>query len=404
VPNDKEEVMKTTLRTSKELAARGLIAPGQAEAIDVVVARYAVALPPALAALVDRSDPHDPIARQFVPDVAELAAEANELSDPIGDDTHSPVEGVVHRYPDRVLLKLVNICAVYCRFCFRREMVGPGRPAVLAKDKRDAAFEYIRSHKEIWEVILSGGDPLVISANRLRAVMAALAPIDHVKVIRIHTRLPVAEPARIDANLVRALKVNSKAVYVAVHVNHARELTAEARAACARLVDAGIPMLAQTVLLAGVNDNVQSLGDLMRALVECRIKPYYLHHPDLARGTAHLRTDIASGQALMRALRGRYSGLCQPGYVLDIPGGYGKAPIGPGYVERPATGAADYTIEDYEGRRHSYPPTPRVKPGRSIMTDGQQVEQCGSNRQPGKADKDNGDHSMPHERNVAAQD
>jgi len=325
-----------------------------------VAARYAVALPGDLAALIDRTDPHDPIARQFVPDAAELDHRADELADPIGDDAHSPVEGIVHRYPDRVLLKLTHVCAVYCRFCFRREMVGPGKAKALSAAALKRALDYIRNDRNIWEVILTGGDPLVLSARRLRAVMKELSAIAHVKVVRIHTRVPVAEPKRITPELVRALKAKGKAVYVAIHVNHARELTKAARLGLARMADAGLPLLGQSVLLAGVNDTPSALGDLMRACVECRIKPYYLHHGDLAPGTAHLRTDIATGQGLMRELRGRFSGLCQPSYVLDIPGGHGKSPIGPNYLAREGTnGSAHYVIEDFNGGRHVYrPPAP----------------------------------------------
>jgi lysine 2,3-aminomutase len=313
-----------------------------------------VALPPALAALIARDDANDPIARQFVPDAAELETTPDELADPIGDDAHSPREGIVHRYPDRVLLKLTHVCAVYCRFCFRREMVGPDKPNALSAEALKAALDYIRDNSGIWEVILTGGDPLILSPRRLRAVMKDLAAIDHVKVVRIHTRMPVAEPLRVTPELVRALKAAGKAVYVAVHVNHARELSDDARAACARLADAGIPLLGQSVLLKGVNDTPEAMRDLMRACVENRIKPYYLHHGDLAPGTAHMRTDIATGQGLMRDLRGRVSGLCQPSYVLDIPGGHGKAPLGPNYLERSEEG---YEIEDYTGRRHAYRPS-----------------------------------------------
>jgi lysine 2,3-aminomutase len=302
--------------------------------------------------LIEPSDPHDPIARQFVPDRRELTGAPEERADPIGDDVHSPVEGIVHRYSDRVLLKLVNACAVYCRFCFRREMVGPGQGA-LAPAALTVALDYIRSRPEIWEVILTGGDPLILSARRLLRIVAQLAAIDHVKVMRVHTRMPVAVPERITPALVRALR-SDKATFVVLHANHPRELTAAVRAACARFIEAGIPMLSQSVLLRGVNDDVATLGALLRALVECRIKPYYLHHADLAPGTAHLRTGIAEGQALMRALRGRYSGLCQPEYVLDIPGGHGKSPIGPCYV-RDAAGDGTM-IEDFNGRRHAYPP------------------------------------------------
>ena len=339
------------LRTVTQLIERGLAPAEERAELEKVAQRYAVTVPPALAALIDPANSSDPIARQFVPDGWELQITRDENADPIGDDAHSPVEGVVHRYPDRVLLKLVHVCAVYCRFCFRREMVGPGKPTMLSKDALAKALDYIRAHGDIWEVILTGGDPLVLSPRRLREVMKALAAIEHVRVIRIHTRVPVAEPDRISPELVRALKAKGKAVYAAIHINHPRELTKAARQACSRLADAGIPLLSQSVLLAGVNDDERTLTDLMRALVECRIKPYYLHHGDLAPGTSHLRTEIASGQELVRALRGRVSGLCQPTYVLDIPGGYGKSPIGPNYVSR---SAGEYVIDDYQGERHRY--------------------------------------------------
>ena len=348
-----------TLRTPAQLRNAGLIAPEQLPALEQVAARYAVALPADLAALVDKNDRCDPVARQFVPAAAELDARPEELADPIGDDAHEAVEGVVHRYPDRVLLKLTSICAVYCRFCFRRETVGPGKAKALSPEALARALRYIRAHEDIWEVILTGGDPLVLSPRRLRAVMKSLSGIDHVKIVRIHSRVPVAEPQRITPALARALKATGKATYLAVHVNHARELTPAARAAVALLADAGIALLGQSVLLAGVNDTAEALGDLMRACVECRIKPYYLHHGDLAPGTSHLRSDIATGQDLMRALRGRLSGLCQPTYVLDIPGGHGKSPIGPVYLERAgANGQAHYVVEDFNGRRHAYPPAP----------------------------------------------
>ncbi len=343
------------LRSVPDLAAAGIANRERLAALQEVAARYAVAITPEVAGLIDPSDPDDPIARQFVPDPRELQAAPGESPDPIGDDAFSPVEGIVHRYPDRVLLKLVNSCAVYCRFCFRREMVGPGR-GMLKPRALAAALDYIGSNRQIWEVILTGGDPLILSPRRLKAVMTELAAIAHVKVVRVHTRVPVAAPQRINAALARALRAADRACFVVLHANHPRELSAAARAACARLVDAGIPMLAQSVLLRGVNDDVETLGALMRALVECRIKPYYLHHADLAPGTAHFRTTIAAGQGLLRALHGRYSGLCQPAYVLDIPGGYGKSPIGPNYLS--ADGAA---VEDFNGRRHQYPPQRRCE-------------------------------------------
>jgi lysine 2,3-aminomutase len=348
-----------TLRHLSDLAAAGLVpaerrmTTEQVRALEQVAARYAVAITPAMAELIDRNDAHDPIARQFVPDAAELVTQPQERADPIGDEAHSPVKGIVHRYPDRVLLKLTAVCAVYCRFCFRRETVGPGAQA-LTPAELDAALGYIAAHPEIWEAILTGGDPLVLSPRRIEAAMQRLAGIDHVKIVRVHTRIPAVDPARIDDELVRALRACGKTVWVVLHANHPRELTAEARAACARLIDAGVPMLSQSVLLRGVNDDPDTLGALMRAFVETRIKPYYLHHGDLAPGTSHLRTTVPEGQALMRALRGRVSGLCQPEYVLDIPGGYGKSPVGPSYFADNGDGSA--TVADYNGERHCYPP------------------------------------------------
>jgi lysine 2,3-aminomutase len=338
-----------TLRSSSALVEAQLIKPERLDALQNVASRYAVAITPALVDLIDTADRHDPIALQFVPDERELETRPEETADPIGDEAHSPVPGVVHRYPDRVLLKLLNACAVYCRFCFRREMIGPGRGALTGRALA-AALDYIARTPEIWEVILTGGDPLLLPPRRLKDVIARIAAIDHVKVVRLHTRILVAAPERVTPALLRALRTG-KATYVVLHVNHPRELTGEARAACARVIDAGIPMLSQSVLLRGINDDIETLGALMRALVECRIKPYYLHHADLAPGTAHLRTSIAQGQALMCALHGHYSGLCQPRYVLDIPGGHGKSPIGPSYLS-----ADGSQIIDFNGARHAYPP------------------------------------------------
>lgn len=341
-----------TLRSPGALAGAGLVAPEAVAALEKVAAQYAVAITPAMVELIDPSDPDDPIARQFVPATEELVALPEESGDPVGDFPHSPVEGVVHRYADRVLLKPTHTCAVYCRFCFRREMVGPEGLGMLDPAALDAAFGYIASHPEIWEVIVTGGDPLVLSPRRLRELMARLAGIDHVKVVRFHTRVPAVDPQAVSDELVAALKSPTQAVYVALHANHARELTPAARAACAKLVEAGIPMLGQTVLLKGVNDTPEALSALMRAFVETRIKPYYLHHGDLAPGTSHLRTSLEAGQTLMRAIRGRVSGLCQPTYVLDTPGGHGKVPVGPNYLaeDGSAVAAPDGTVRPYPPR------------------------------------------------------
>jgi lysine 2,3-aminomutase len=344
-----------TLRSAKALVRAGLVAPERLPALERVAAQYAVAITPALAELIDPQDPADPIALQFLPQEAELDVLATESADPIGDAAHSPVEGVVHRYPDRVLLKPTHTCATYCRFCFRREMVGPDGLKPLSDAALDRAFAYIAERPQIWEVIVTGGDPLVLSPRRLADLTARLGRIEHVKVVRFHTRVPAVDPGAITDELVGALKTPGKAVYVALHANHPREMTTAARAACAKIVDAGLPMVSQTVLLRGVNDDPEVLGALMRAFVETRIKPYYLHHADLAPGTSHLRTTVATGQALMKAMRGRYSGLCQPTYVLDIPDGHGKVPIGPSYLSSGDVGE----VEDPNGAAHLYPPEPR---------------------------------------------
>ena len=343
-----------SLTTVAELAAAGLLPEEKRRAATAVAERYAVAVTPALAALIDADNPLDPIARQFIPDAAELVTLPEERADPIGDLAHSPVEGIVHRYPDRVLLKAVHVCPVYCRFCFRREMVGPEGLGTLSPGALDTAIAYIAERPEIWEVILTGGDPLVLSPRRLQAIMERLAAIDHVKIVRFHSRVPVVDPERIDAALIEALKASGKTTYVALHANHPREFTAEARAAIARIVDAGMVMISQTVLLRGVNDDAGVLASLMRAFVENRVKPYYLHHPDLASGTAHFRLTLAEGRALVESLRGRVSGLCQPAYILDIPGGHGKVRADSPAVEEVDDGC--FRLRDFRGETHVYPP------------------------------------------------
>lgn len=343
--------MTRSLHTIDDLLAAGLVARDDAPALARLSERYAIAITPAMAALIDPADPHDPIARQFVPDLREAQATPEERADPIGDAAHSPVEGVVHRYPDRVLLKLLHVCPIYCRFCFRREMVGPGADQMLSRDKLAAALAYVAARPEIWEVILTGGDPLALSARRLAEVMQALGRIPHLRVLRLHSRVPAVAPERIDDDLVAALRVPGKASWVALHANHPRELGPQAEAAIGRLLAAGFPMVSQSVLLRGVNDDVATLSALMRRFVELGVKPYYLHHGDLAPGTSHLRVDLATGRALVAQLRAQVSGLCQPAYVLDIPGGYGKVSVAPDHLERDG-------IRDHAGRLHAHPDVP----------------------------------------------
>lgn len=342
---------QTTLRRIAELQREGFIAAERTGPLQAVAARYAVAITPAMASLIDPADPGDPIARQFLPDERELAAHPAENADPIGDGLKSPVAGLVHRYPDRVLLKVAGACPVYCRFCFRREMVGPDWGEPLSALNLDRALEYVRANAGIWEVILTGGDPLVLSPRRIAELTAALDDISHVRVVRWHTRVPLVAPERVSYELVRALKPRRATVYVGVHANHPRELTPDAHAALAALVDAGIPLVSQTVLLRGVNDDADTLEALMRAFVEARVTPYYLHHGDLAPGTSHFRTTLAHGQEIMRELRRRLSGLAMPAYVLDIPGAFGKVNA---EEARPTDVEGHYVVCDRHGDEHIY--------------------------------------------------
>ena len=344
-----------TLTAPEELFAAGLIADSDVSSLKTVAERYATAISPSMLDAMRQTKDSHVIARQFVPTAAELNTSPEEMKDPIGDEAHSPVKGVVHRYPDRVLLMPTLTCPVYCRFCFRREVVGTNG-GTLTKAQLDHALDYIRATPNIWEVILTGGDPLILSPRRLANLISALEEIPHIKVIRIHTRVPIATPDRLSAELIAALKNTSKPVYVAIHCNHAAELTRAAQSACAALVNAGIPLLSQTVLLKGVNDSVEALETLMRTLVTLRVKPYYLHQLDFAPGTSHFRVPIEEGQSLVRRLRGRLSGLAQPTYMLDIPGGAGKVPLTPSYMKEKADRSA--SVESPKGEIHTYtPPT-----------------------------------------------
>jgi lysine 2,3-aminomutase len=314
---------KSTIRNVDGLIRAGLVPESARAGLEAVGQRYAVAIPPALRALID--SPDDPIGRQFIPDGAELVAAPHESADPVADEALSPVPGVVHRYPDRALLKPLLACPVYCRFCFRREQVGPDG-GVLSATQLAAAYGYIAAHSEIKEVILTGGDPLILSPRRLQEILAALAAIAHVEVLRIHTRVPVADPALVTEALADALD-RLAPLFIALHVNHARELTPEAGAALQKLQRRGIPILGQTVLLAGVNDSEAALADLFRAMLRARIKPYYLHQLDAAPGTARFHVPVARGREMMRNLRGTISGTALPTYIFDQPGGLGKVPL-----------------------------------------------------------------------------
>jgi lysine 2,3-aminomutase len=319
--------------------------------LEEVARHYAVAVSPTLLSLIDPSDASDPIARQFLPSLAELQRLPQELVDPIGDEAHAPLPGIVHRHANRVLFKVVAACPVYCRFCFRRETIGPGKENSLSHAALEAGLDYIATHPEIREVILTGGDPFILTPRRVEEISARLAAIAHIKILRWHTRVPVTDPDRVTDALVAALHTPGVTHWVAVHANHANEFGPDARRAIARLADNGIGLISQSVLLKGVNDTVMALESLMRSFVENRIKPYYLHHPDLAPGTSHFRNAIEEGLALMKALRVRLTGIEMPTYMLDIPGGFGKVPLESDHLKITPSGVA---VRDTKGAWHEY--------------------------------------------------
>jgi len=331
----------------------GFIEESQISEIDKSAQSYNLKIPQAYAEKILIKDETDPVWKTAIPSTEELKSSPGESSDPISDERFSPVKGIIHRYPDRVLLMPTNICAVYCRYCFRKNTVGQPNKA-LKEDQLSLAISYIKNHSEIWEVILSGGDPLILSNKKLAHLMDCLNQIEHVKVIRFHTRIPVVSPSRIDDELIHIIKrtiKTKKAVYVITHINHLQEIDMAAEDACALLVDNGIPLLNQSVLLKGINDNEEQMKALLKKLIEIRIKPYYLHHLDLTEGTNHFRTSIEEGQYIMKKLRGNISGLCQPNYMLDIPGGYGKVPINHNYIGK---GNDGWRIEDINENIHDY--------------------------------------------------
>jgi lysine 2,3-aminomutase len=278
---------------------------------------------PAVAGLIEDRD--DPIGRQYIPDAAELLTLSDEIADPTADGLFTPVKGVVRRYPDRALLKPLLACPVYCRFCFRREVVGPDG-GLLTEAELEAALGWFAATPEVREVILTGGDPLMLSARRLGWLMGRLSASPHLEIIRVHTRVPVADPARVTPGLVAAL-ATEKSFFLCVHANHAREFSDKSAEALRRLSRAGVPLLGQSVLLRGVNDSAEALEALFRAMLRHRVKPYYLHQLDRAPGTARFRVEEAEGLRLVDALRGRLSGLGIPAYVKETPGGGGKIPV-----------------------------------------------------------------------------
>ena len=300
--------------------------------------------------LIDRGNPACPIRRQCVPDAREDEEVAGDLVDPLGEVSHQVAPYLVQRYPDRVLLLATDRCAVYCRFCTRSRMVGGGEGAV-SLEALAPAMQWLRAHPEVRDVIISGGDPLAMATDRIVRVVAAVRRIESVETIRLATRVPVTLPMRVTGELLRALRPYHP-LWVMTHFNHPKELTQAAVRACTRLADTGFPVMNQTVLLAGINDDERVLEELFRGLVRARVRPYYLLQADPVRGTGHLRTPLARGVDLMQRLQGRVSGIALPKLICDTPGGKGKVPLGPDYVVARASGWT--TLRTFRGEEVDY--------------------------------------------------
>lgn len=329
-----------------ELVKSGLISSKDADQLGEVEQKFRIRLTDEMR---DAAQQSAGIAHQFIPTQQELITQKDELYDPIGDDAHTPTKGLTHRYPDRVILHITKTCEVYCRFCFRRESVG--KSGSLSDDDLFKAINYIAQNPDICEVILTGGDPLTLSARRIQETIKKLEVIAHIETIRIHTRVPVVAPDKVTDTLIDALR-SRLSCWVVLHINHPDELTKNAQDAIKKLSQNGVGLLSQSVLLRGINNDVFVLEKLFRALYRLHIKPYYLHHCDLAKGTSHFRTTIAEGQKLMQMLQGRLSGPCIPKYVIDIPGGYGKVPIGSQYTRHICD--TQWNITDWQGNEHIY--------------------------------------------------
>jgi lysine 2,3-aminomutase len=338
------------LTTGDELARIVELSAEERAGLAASARLFRVGITPYYASLMDPVRDTCPIRLQAIPRPAEGDIRDEELRDPLGEDHHRPVPTVVHKYPDRVLLLVVDRCGIYCRHCNRRRLVGGDEPPTTAE--LEAGLDYIARTPRIRDVLLSGGDPLLLSTRRLAYLLGRLRAIRHVETLRIGTRLPVVCPMRIDDELVAALRRHHP-LFINTHFNHDKELTPEARAACERLVDAGIPVGNQTVLLRGVNSSVRSLRALMRGLVRSRVRPYYLFQGDTVIGTDHLRTPVETAMELYRGLRGWMSGMCVPHLVLDAPGGGGKVPIAPSYVEH--LDPERVIVTTYRGERVEYP-------------------------------------------------
>ena len=289
-----------------------------------------MAITPHFLSLIDKDDPNCPIRKQAIPTSAELNISENDLADPCGEVKDEVAPGLIHRYPDRVLFLVTDLCAMYCRHCTRRRIVGQVETS-LTIEQMEPAFSYIRKNKKVRDVLISGGDPLILSDEKLEAILKKLREIEHVEIVRIGTRIPVSLPQRITPAFLTMLK-KYHPVFMSIHFNHPKEISAETKTACEMLADSGVPLGSQTVLLKGINDSPKIMMRLMHDLLKMRVRPYYIYQCDLAQGTSHFRTSVGTGIKIMESLRGHTSGYAVPNYVIDAPGGGGKVPITPEYL------------------------------------------------------------------------
>jgi lysine 2,3-aminomutase len=338
----------TTLEQIKEVVD---LIPEEIEGIKNSKGRLALAVTPYFASLMDPVNPNCPIRRQAMPRIEECHLSKYDMVDPCGEDKDSPVPGLVHRYPDRVLLLVTDQCAVYCRYCTRRRLVGSSERSIT-QGNFEEVLKYLRSHRKVRDVLLSGGDPLLLENERLEEILSRLRAIPHIEILRIGTRVPVTLPQRITGGLVRMLK-KYHPLMISIHFTHPKEITDRVKKACGELADGGIPLGSQTVLLKGINNKSQIMKKLVQELLKIRVRPYYIYQCDLAMGTEHFRTSVATGIQIIEKLRGHTTGYAVPTYVVDAPGGGGKIPVEPVYVV--SKGKGKIVLKNYEGKVFEYP-------------------------------------------------
>jgi lysine 2,3-aminomutase len=349
--NDWKWQLKNRVTNLQQLEQKIALTPEERAGVILSGHKLALAITPHFFNLIDPEDPSCPIRRQVIPRIEEADRSPFEMSDPCGEDSHMPVPGLVHRYPDRVLFLVTDRCASYCRYCTRSRVVsGVGEQELHTNFEE--AYRYLETHSEIRDVLLSGGDALLLSDDRLRGILRRLRSIDHIEFVRIGTRVPIFLPQRVTPELCRMLQ-EFHPLWMSVHVNHPRELTTEVRAALERLVNHGVPLGNQSVLLKGVNDDLTVMKALVHKLVMCRVRPYYIYQCDLIYGSAHLRTSVAKGIEIIEGLRGHTTGYAVPQFVIDAPGGGGKIPISPGYVLE--HDREKIVIRNYAGKVFEYP-------------------------------------------------